>query len=351
MRNKKVIHLIFAVLLIPLTVIFYGCGKEKKQESKSLTVVSWGGVFQDAQREAFFKPFAEKFGVEVKEESYSGEYARIEAMVNAKDVKWDVIEVESNFLLSATKKGLLEPMDYKVIDKSKLIETAIHPNGVATIVWATVLAWNKDRLPKGVPPPSSWKDFWDVNKYPGLRGLRKTPRVSLEMALLVDGVTPDKLYPIDVERALKKLDEIKPHISWWTSGADSQQKLVSECVLTNIWNGRAWATLQDGKPVDMTLNQGFLDYDWWVVPKGAKNKKLAMKFIDFASNPEGQIAIANKFGYGPPNKTAFRLMDNKTRKYMPSDPNNLPMLIRFDAQWWAENEAWITEKWNEWLLK
>ncbi len=103
---------------------------------------------------------------------------------------------------------------------------------MGAVVVNTVLAWDKDKLP--VTP--TWSDFWDVAKYPGKRGLRKGVRGNLEIALLADGVAPGDVYKTlatndGVDRAFRKLDQLKPYIVWWSSGAEAAHILSSGDVL------------------------------------------------------------------------------------------------------------------------
>lgn len=87
-----------------------------------------------------------------------------------------------------------------------------------------LIAYNKEALDKA---PSGWDDFWDVEAFPGPRGLPDTGDRDWwvpVVALLADGVAPDDLFPLDLDRAYAKLDEIKPHIDvWWKSGNQLQQ--------------------------------------------------------------------------------------------------------------------------------
>ena len=111
----------------------------------------------------------------------------------------------------------------------------------------------------------------------------------IEAALLADGVAPDKLYPLDLDRAFKKLDTIKSDIIWWTGGAQSQQLLASaEAPFGSFWNGRLTALEQTGVKVGVSWEQNITAADALVVPKGTKNKDAAMKFIALATSAEGQ---------------------------------------------------------------
>ena len=105
------------------------------------------------------------------------------------------------------------------------------------------------------------------------------------MLYSADGANPEEIYPIDVERALKSLDKIKDDVVWWSSGAEPIQLLASgEVPLANAWNGRVVKAKEEGAPINIEYTGSIAAGDSWVIPKGAKNKDLAMKFIDFATS-------------------------------------------------------------------
>ncbi|ELT49477.1 extracellular solute-binding protein, partial [Brucella intermedia] len=194
--------------------------------ARDLTVVSWGGNYQDAQREIYFKPFSEKIGKPLLDESWDGGYGVVQAKVKAGKPNWDVVQVEAEELALGCADGLYEKIDWdKLGGKDKFLDSAVNDCGVGAIVWSTAIAYNADKLKDG---PQSWADFWDVKKFPGKRSLRKGAKYTLEFALLADGVSKDEIYdvlstPEGVDRAFKKLDELKPNIVWWEAGAQPLQ--------------------------------------------------------------------------------------------------------------------------------
>ena len=179
-------------------------------------------------------------------------------------------------------------------------------------VFSTVLAWNTKTY--GDKGPQSWADFWDVKKFPGKRSYRKGVAGALEPALMADGVPPDKVYevlsqPGGIERAIKKIKELKPHIAvWWSSGAQHAQLMKDgEVDMITGWNGRFDVVAKDGGKVAYTFNQALLDYDCYAIPKGAPNKAAAMKFLAEISKPQYQAEFTKYITYGPTNKKAYDL--------------------------------------------
>lgn len=182
-----------------------------------ITVVNFGGANGDAQKVAFNQPFEQSTKNKVTAVEYNGEQAKVKAMVEAKHVNWDVVEVESGDLGRGCDEGLYEKLDWsKIAKKSDLVPESPATCGVGFFVWSTALAYNADKL-KGAP--AGWVDFWDTKKFPGKRGMRKGARYNLEFALMADGVAPKDVYKVlgtkaGADRAFKKLDELKPSIQW-----------------------------------------------------------------------------------------------------------------------------------------
>jgi putative spermidine/putrescine transport system substrate-binding protein len=197
---------------------------------------------------------------------------------------------------------LLEPLDYELIKRDEIREGFAGDYRVADITYGVALAYNTDVTAGAVP--EGWADFFDLAKIPGKRGLwRYSEGGVFEFALMADGVAPDELYPLDIERAIAKLDTIKSEIVWWGSGAESQDLIgAGEVAMSMIWNGRGWSAKNiDGQPVEIQWNQQILTADYLVVPKGTPNKDIAMEFIAWATCAENNGAPSQYIPYGPTN--------------------------------------------------
>uniref|UniRef100_A0A914Z8P2 Spermidine/putrescine ABC transporter substrate-binding protein n=1 Tax=Panagrolaimus superbus TaxID=310955 RepID=A0A914Z8P2_9BILA len=108
-------------------------------QARDLTVVSWGGSYQDGQREIYFKPFAKELGKPVLDESWDGGYGVLQAKVKAGETNWDVVQVEAEELELGCADGIYETIDWeKLGGKDKFIPAAVHDCGVGAIVWSTV---------------------------------------------------------------------------------------------------------------------------------------------------------------------------------------------------------------------
>jgi putative spermidine/putrescine transport system substrate-binding protein len=325
-------------------------------ESRDFTVTSWGGNYQDAQRTIYFKPFSEKIGKPVLEDSWNGGYGVIQSKVKAGSPNWDVVAVEAEELALGCADGLYEKIDWeKMGGKDKYLPDAVSDCGVGANVWSQLIAYNGDTLKDG---PTSWTDFWDVKKFPGKRGLRKGPKYSLEFALLADGVAPAEVYevlstPEGVDRAFKKLDELKPNLIWWESGAQPLQFLASgEVAMTAAYNGRITGiNRSEGRNFKTVWSGSIYSVDSWVVLKGAEHKDLAQDFIAFVSQPEVQSKLPEYIAYGTTTTAAANLVPEKFAKDLPTQPENMEGAMVLDVDFWIDNSETLTERFNAWLAQ
>lgn len=309
-----------------------------------LTIASWGGSYQHAQSEALFKPAAKAMGIEIIEETFGG-MSDVRLKVKAGAMAWDIVVSGSGGASRAGAEGLLELLDYNVIDVSNFFPRLMMDYCVGSDVYSIVIAWNTETY--GQDGPQNWADFFDVEKFPGTRSYRNKVNGALEPALLADGVPLDKVYevlasPGGIERAINKIRELKPHVAvWWSSGAQHAQLMKDgEVDMTTGWNGRFENAIKDGAKADYTFNQGLLDYDCFAIPKGAPNKDLAMKFLAEISKAKYQANFPTYIPYGPTNKLAYEggKIDAALSKKLPSNPENAAMQVIIDIEWYAKFE-------------
>jgi len=272
-------------------------------------------------------------------------------MVESANVEWTVTEIGGQDAIRAERLGLVERIDDKIVDRSKFPLQARSPYVFAGSVYSTVLAYRNDVFK--ADHPKTWADFWDVKRFPGPRSLRNHPVDNLEFALLIDGVPADKLYPLDLDRAFKKLDEIKPFVTvWWTTGAQPAQLLLDkEVVLASGWNGRFFDLLIKEAPIGIEWSGGALKQGSYVIPKGAKDAYWGQKLLALMTDPKLEAVYANALGYPGLNPDSIQHTDPKIAPYLPTEPTNLQQQFWISDQWWADNGAQAIERWNQWLLK
>lgn len=322
-----------------------------------VTIASWGGSYQEAQSKALFEPAAANTGIDVKQETYGG-MSDVRLQVSSGQVTLDIVASGSGSAARAAAEGLLEPLDYGVIDVSTFYPTLYSEYCVGGDVFSTVYAWNTETY--GDAGPNSWADFFDVEKFPGTRAYRGKVAGALEGALMADGVAPEEVYKVldsedGIERAIDKIRELKPHISvFWTSGAQHAQLMKDgEVDMTSGWNGRFDNAKKDGAQVAYSFNQALLDYDCFAIPKGAPNKDTAMKFLAEISKPEYQDDLPKYITYGPTNKLAYDTgeITAAVAAGLPSSPENAAMQVPVSLAWYAKWETIAAEMYEEMLTE
>ncbi len=321
--------------------------------ARPLTVVSWGGAYQDAQKKAFFEPF-KAAGNSMIDESWDGGVGVLRAKTETgTDSGWDVVQVESEELLVGCEEGLFVKLDWsKIGGKDAYLPEAVSDCGVGAILYNFVLGYDKDKLKN---PPKGWADFFDTKKYPGKRALRGGPKTNLEIALLADGVAPDDVYKVlatdeGVERAFKKLGTIKKDIIWWKSGAQPPQLLASgEVVMTSAYNGRLdSANRTDKRNFGIQWNGSLFTVDSWVILKTSPNVQEAYKFLNFVGQAEHQAKIPEYIAYGVTNKDAAAKIDPKRFADLPTYPEHFSKAVAISDKFWLENIDRLTQRFNTW---
>jgi len=337
------------------------------QAETSITVVSWGGAYTKSQVEAYHKPWIAQTGNKIVSEDYNGGLAEVKAQVEAGNVTWDVVDVEYSDAVRGCDEGLLEEIDHSILPPAPdgtpavedFIEGSLPDCAVANIVWSTIFAYNHENT-QGV---TGLADFFDLEKFPGKRGLRKNPKANLEMALIADGVAPADVYATletdeGVDRAFAKLDTIKDDVVWWEAGAQPPQLLADgEVVMTTAYNGRIFnAAAGEGQPFTVNWDGQILDFDLWVIPKGAPNMEAALDFVAFSTDTQRLADQASWIAYGPARKSSGALVglynDGKTEMgpHMPTAEANLATALVNNFEFWADNQDELNERFNAWLV-
>lgn len=319
--------------------------------AERIIVADPGGPFSDAFGEAFYRPYEKVAGITVANIAREHQpTSQVQAIVETEAYIWDVVTITLADQVLLGGRGLLEDLDWSGEHMQDIMPEARAKGWMGTDVYATTLAYRTDTL-KG-KAPRSWADFWDVKGFPGRRALRRSPIDTLEIALLADGVDPKELYPLDIERALNKLDEIRGHIDvWWTGGAQTSQLLhTGEVDMLATWNGRAQTVIDGGAPVSIEWNQGLYSIEGWAIPKGNPKVDLSRKFIAFCADPKRQAAFTSKLAYGPTNLKAYDYISAERAKVLPTAPQNIERMVLADQGWWGENKEAAEQRFNEWLL-
>jgi len=313
----------------------------------TLTFVSYGGAYQEAQTKGWIEPYmTANPNVKIVQEEPT-DYAKLQAMVEANNVTWDVVDVGNDFGLERNQ-DILEPIDCNVVPCADFPPQFKGTYRIADIIYGVVMAYRTDQFPDGAEP-KGWADFFDLDGFPGKRGLWKFASGGVfEFALVADGVDQANLYPLDIDRAFRKLDTIKDSIVWWETGAQSADLLASgEVSMGHSWNGRIYNIQQENAPVKIQWNQAFQTADFLVVPKGSRNVAEAMKFIAYATSPENNAAVSYYIAYAPLNPGAADKVDPEKKADLATTYSDQALF--FDDQWWDENYAAVDDRFQEWV--
>jgi putative spermidine/putrescine transport system substrate-binding protein len=345
--------MLFRPLLAALLVL---CGAACPAGARELNVVLRDGGWVSGLRQLFIEPFAAITGMPVRaDQVWDGQIETLGQALKASDGKtgatdWDLVLLPSQTLASACKEGLLEKLDWSTVGgKDHYRERAVSECGVGAFVDATILAWDREKFP-GTP---GWGDFWDVAKVPGKRGLFRSPRGALEFALLADGVTPGDVYDQlrtteGVDRAFRRLDQLRPFIVWWESGEEAARLLSSgQVLMTSAPFARiAAANRTGGRNFGVQWAGGLARTLHWAIVKASPNAREARQFLYFAGLPALQARL---LGYGGLAKDVPTLLSPAAKAELVTDPANLSALLAVDEGFWQEQAEKLDPRFAAWL--
>jgi mannopine transport system substrate-binding protein len=328
-------------------------------QPKDIVVATTGGVYDQALKEIWFEPFTKQTGIKVVTviATDAEQRSKAQAMFQSGNVTWDIINNVEILAASPQNRSFAEDLAEfcKQFEKrADLIENTCQPYGVRITHNATLLAFNADKFKD--KKPQNWADFWNVKDFPGPRALPNfgDPWRVLAAAVMADGVAADKVFPLDIERAFRKLDQIKPQIQlWWKTGDQSQQGFRNgDYVAGMIWGTRTNALRAEGQPVQASYDQAFMLADTMQILRKSPNKEGALALLKFyLDNPPVQAKFAEKFGVTPASREAVGLMSEEGRAKIPTSPDAFKKTVKHDPEWINANQARMLEAWNTWIQK
>ena len=342
---------------------------------QSMNVVSWGGAYQAAQRQAYFLPFQQKFNIELVEDS-PVEYAKIRSMVETGNVTWDVVDSGTRAVYQLGPTGDLEELTPAIHNRylPHFPQVAITPwSGGGGVLWSTGLAYQKDKVDElwGGKKPSDWTAFWDTEAFPGTRWMGR--RVNENIFFAHFNRTPEILESVEgrnaiakltdeqVDQSFEELEKIKPHIQfWWTAGTDCPAALLNdEADMCTAWNGRIWNVQieEGGENIHYCFECGHLNQtDVFYIPKGSPNKTLAELFISWTAEPHINVEMIKYITYGPLNIQALPLVttdlegvDQTLLDNLPTSPTALEKAVVVDEVWLGTNLDDLAERMEAFL--
>ncbi|MGH1330634.1 MAG: extracellular solute-binding protein [Paracoccaceae bacterium] len=343
--------------------------------SDAITLVSWGGAYQASQTKAYSDPYkAANPSVAITwDESSPEAVAKLRAMAEAKNITWDLVDVEAADAIRLCDEGLameIDPDEMLAAGDDGSTATAdfgdmlVSECFIPQIVFSTTFGYRTDKLASGVDAPTGACDVFDLAKYPGKRGLNKQPTANMEWALLCDGVPYEDVYAtLETEegqaRAFAKLDTIKAETLWWSASAEPIQWLADgEVFMASAYNGRLFsAIVEQDQPIGMAWDWQMFDLDGWVIPADLPADRLArtLDFAKYATDTKRLADQAAYISYGPARASSAPLVGKHAElgidmaPHMPTDPNNAENTFVNNYSWWADYRDDLDAKFQAWL--
>ena len=338
--------------------------------AETLTVVSWGGSYEQASRKAILEPFSKETGIEIRVETYNGGLAQVRAQVETGKVYWDVVDFEMADASRGCDEGLLEYVDVDDLAPAPdgtppaedFFEGTVIDCGGGLLFYSTIYAYNADSFPGETP--STIDDFFDLDRFPGRRGMRRAPQVNLEFALLADGVPVEEVYdtlstPAGMSRAYRKLDTIKDDIVWWEAGAQPPQMLADrEVVMSTAYNGRIFnAQVIEKQPFVVVWDGQVLDSGTMGIVADTPNLEAARKLVRYGTRSEVQAAVGRYISYSPARHSGTKLISTHLETgvdmtpHMPTSPQNMVRVLHNDWEWWSDHADDVNERFSAWLAR
>jgi putative spermidine/putrescine transport system substrate-binding protein len=307
------------------------------------------GPVHDALWKLLLKPYAGPTQTLVADPAWDGD--SLDAL---KALAPDLALVDGEHLVAGCRSGLFRKLDWAHLNRDRYLAQAISDCGAGAYVTATALAWDREKF----TTPPSWSDFWDVARHPGRRGLQRTARGTLEIALLADGVGAADVYrtlrtPDGLDRAFRKLDQLKPFIQWWDHPSEPGQWLAAGKVLLTSAPAASVAAAGTAahKQLAVQWAGSVTSVTSLAVPQNAPAPAVAAIALIVAGDPVRQALFAEATGLGPAVRDAVDLLPVAARGQSAAAPENLAGALAVDAGFWVDNRAKLEARFLAWVAK
>ncbi len=319
--------------------------------ARDLTIVGFGGGFQDAARTTLFQPYARASGQTVLDDTYNGELARIYTMTQTRDVVWDVVMVEAPELARGCEDGVFMRIDWSVVDRSQFAPGTTSDCGAGAVAWGVSLFWDTTRTGAA---PRSYADIWDVQRFPGRRAFRWGAKMTLEIALLADGIAPADVYAVlatreGQDRAFRKLDQLRENLVFWRSGAQPLQLIDGgEATYAFGYTGRVvQANQPDPGRYAMNWDTLLWAVDSWAVVNGSPKAADGMRMIQWISQLEPLKALAAIWPASPTHR-AFAEDAALRAAHPDSVSSNMQRGLHLNTEFWVDHGEDLERRFATW---
>ncbi|MCS6933125.1 MAG: extracellular solute-binding protein [Acetobacteraceae bacterium] len=319
--------------------------------ARDLTVVAGGGPLQDHMRRVLFEPFARAHNIPLRDATYDYNIGPIRAMVQARNVTWDVVMVEAPDLRQGCEDGIFERIDWTVVPRERFLPGGTTDCGAGALGWGIAVFFDERRTPQG---PATYAEFWDVQRFPGRRALRMGARMTLEIALLSDGVPAAEVYrvlatPEGQRRAFARLDSLRPHLMFWRGGQQPFDWVGSGEVAYAVgFVGRAANAMRAGQPLALRWDTLLYAYDYWAVVRGSPHRDAAMRLIAHLTAEEPLRELARVWPINP--VTAAVARDPAIRAANPLMMTNFTDRgVHISTEFWLDHGTDLEQRFTAWL--
>ncbi len=309
------------------------------------------GPLKETLRRLFLKPYAEATGTELPDPAWDG--ASLDALKKPGVVP-DLVLVSGAQLAAGCRSQALAKLDWGPLNRDHYTSQAASDCGAGAYITATAMAWDRDKL----PATPSWSDFWDVARHPGGRGLQRTARGNLEIALLADGVAPNDIYRTlrtadGVDRAFRKLDQLKPYILWWDQPGQPAQMLAAGHVLLTSTDTAPLlqAAETSHRAYGLQWSGSLTELHSWAIPQGAPHPAIANAVLMIAADIARQASFARATYLGPTARDAIDLLPPPAKAGSPSNPANAAGALPIDEGFWLDNQDKLQARFAAWVAK
>ncbi|MEU6642571.1 extracellular solute-binding protein [Saccharomonospora sp. NPDC046836] len=305
----------------------------------------FGGPTNESRQVAYFDGFLDEHDVEVT--SVSIEDAISYPMLEGEPGDYDAFQVSAAEILNYPD-GMRELPEGA---RSDLLPDELRPYLMGGFYLGMAQGWLTETFTDG--GPQNWAAFFDTQKYPGKRAWPGSPPFydsSFEIALLADGVAPEDLYPLDLDRAIAKLDTIRDDLVFYQSYAEVQQLLASgSAAIAVSVTGQFSALRNAGQDVTVQWNQAFTTPQGFVIPPRSSNPDAVLALAEWMNDPENQATFVERTGYGPVNSAVFERLDPEFAANLANAPEHEGLVIPWNEQWRADNKQAMLDAYTKWL--
>lgn len=314
--------------------------------AREIRIIAAGGQSGVSVQKGYVDPFMAKTGIKVVREDTTGTpLGKLRAMVESGHIDAVLHEIGGPALAQALALNLVQPLRWTAINPAPMFPEARHTHGMGYQYFSVVPAWRSS-----VKPVANWREFWDVQKFPGKRSLPDIPYYALPIALLADGVAPQSLYPIDFDRAFRSLERIKKNVAvWWGTGAQAPQLLAdNEVQYAAVYSGRVAGDARYG----FTFNEGNLAISYFVIPQGAPEDQriAAYRLLREFTLPENQAEAAKVISYTGNSPDLDKLLPKDKLDQFPTTKQNRGRQILPNDMFWFMNAATVEKRWQQFKL-